>query len=149
MGLVLDSWDAIGRTALGRVAHQTEIGASIGRTDENPLRFGANMPIIDPGRPDNSYLMYKLLLAPETYDPCPDPDAETQSEAEAAWCGSCSADDRCEPPDGAELERLAGWFVRGAPMPYSEDKPGHAMVAAVQAFIRAPEACTEGLAPRL
>lgn len=105
LGLSLVAWEGIQTSALGRVAHQTEIGATTGVTNEAPLRFGVNMPIIDPERPDNSYLFYKLLLRPEAYEPssgAPD---------------DCTLADACVPPDAAELERLRNWFLRGAGMP--------------------------------
>lgn len=127
MGLVLDSWEGLARTALDRPAHQTEIGASIGLTDQAPERFGANMPIIDPGRPDNSYLLYKLLLAPEAYRP---------GER------GCPKDDRCDTPDQAELDRLAAWFVRGEAMPLvNRDAVGHERLREIQALLRAPPDC--------
>jgi len=130
MGLSLDGWDDIQTTAIAKVAHQTEIGETTGVTNEAPLRFGVNMPIIDPERPDNSYLMYKLLLRPEAYEPGAPTD--------------CEEPESCSPPDGEELERLRAWFVRGEPMP--ETAPGesfidHAALASLQAFIRGGAAC--------
>jgi hypothetical protein len=131
MGLGLDSWQAIGATALGKPAHQTEIGATTGRTAQAPARFGANMPVIDPGRPDNSYLLYKLLLSPAAYLPLPGAD--------------CPAEARCEAPDPAELARLSEWFVRGEPMPKgSPDLVHHPHVSRIQAFIREARGCSEG-----
>jgi hypothetical protein len=127
MGLSLDTWEGIARTALDRPAHQTEIGPSIGRTDQAPARFGANMPVIDPGRPDNSYLLYKLLLSPAAYLP---------GEVD------CPAGDRCEPPDGAELQRLAGWFVRGQAMPLvNREAIVHGRLKEIQSFIAVPPEC--------
>ncbi|HWP07280.1 MAG TPA: hypothetical protein VNN72_16120 [Polyangiaceae bacterium] len=130
MGLSLDGWDDIQTTAIAKVAHQTEIGETTGVTNEAPLRFGVNMPIIDPERPDNSYLMYKLLLRPEAYEPGAPTD--------------CEEPESCSPPDGEELERLRAWFVRGEPMP--ETAPGesfidHAALASLQSFIRGGAAC--------
>ncbi len=54
-------------TAIGRVAHQTDLGTTTGEVLENPARMGIDMLIIDPGRPDNSYLLYKLIVRPENY----------------------------------------------------------------------------------
>ena len=53
-------------TAIGKVAHQTQQGENGRDGDVNPVldeprRFGRAMPIIDPGNPGNSYLLYKIL----------------------------------------------------------------------------------------
>lgn len=130
MGLSLDGWDAILATAIGRVAHQTEIGETTGVTNEAPVRFGVNMPIIDPERPENSYVMYKLLLRPEAYEPG-DP-------------GDCAPPESCLPPDAEELERLQAWFIRGEPMPATsagESFIDHAALTTLADFIRAGAPC--------
>jgi hypothetical protein len=132
MGLSLVAWEGIASSAVGRVAHQTEIGATTGVTNEAPLRFGVNMPIIDPERPDNSYLLYKLLLRPEAYEPSP------------GVADDCAAATPCDAPDPAELERLRTWFVRGSPMPATE--PGqsfvhHAEAALLERYIVTGAAC--------
>jgi hypothetical protein len=131
MGLSLDGWDDIHTTAIGKVAHQTEIGETTGVTNEAPARFGVNMPIIDPDRPENSYLMYKLLVRPEAYEPGASDD--------------CVEPESCVPPDTEELERLRAWFVRGEPMPAlaagEESFIHHAALAALQAFIRDGATC--------
>ncbi len=126
MGLALDSWEALARTALGKPAHQTELGATTGQSAQAPARFGVNMPVIDEGRPDNSYLMYKLLLSPDVYVP-------RAGE-------SCAAGARCEPPEPAELLRLAEWFVRGEAMPASGSLH-HGTASSIQAFIAEPREC--------
>ncbi len=111
----LDLSDANGLilTAIGKVAHQTETGPNTGVPTQNPDRFGEAMPRIDPGRPDNSYLIYKLLLAPENnwkpgndHDPCGTNHLAPVSED----CVSVLAS-----PE--ENERLREWFVRGVGMP--------------------------------
>jgi len=38
---------------------------------ENPARFGVGMPLIERGRPDNSYLFYKMLIQGASYGPDP------------------------------------------------------------------------------
>jgi hypothetical protein len=88
------------------------------------------MPIIDPDRPENSYLMYKLLLRPEAYLP--------------GGPSDCTEPGSCVPPDPEELDRLREWFVRGEPMP--EAPPGesfvdHEALATLQAFIAAGASC--------
>jgi hypothetical protein len=60
MGMLLTTDVGIRNTAIGRVSEQMNRAAS-----SSPLapgkRFGENMPIIDPGNPGNSYLVYKFL----------------------------------------------------------------------------------------
>ena len=106
MGLDLSSIRGILATAIGQVAHQTETGASSGVTLENPDRFGVQMPIIDPGRPGNSYLLYKLLLHPAVFS-----DDSCTSAYDVRPAGPCPT-----PPSG-ELLRLGEWFVLGGAMP--------------------------------
>jgi hypothetical protein len=139
MGLNLFGIDAFRTTALGHVAHQTEIGARLDTPLENPVRFGVQMPIVDAsGDPANSYLFYKLLRNPDNFgpaEPCdpasPDKALDLQgvcrelSSAEAAClhdpCGSCyslSAEPvGCLPLEPEEDRALREWFVRGEPMP--------------------------------
>ena len=133
MGLSLAGWDAIETTALGRVAHQTEIGETTGVTNEGPLRFGVNMPIIDPERPDNSYLLYKILLRPEAYAASPD------------VADDCAAPGGCAPPEAAELERLRAWFLRGRGMP--DTAPGESFVHHAEAALLQRYVVTGALCP--
>ncbi len=61
-GLILDTAQGVVATAIGRVAQGSNTGGSA--TSEAPgSQFGIDMPIVDPGNPSNSWLMYKLLLA--------------------------------------------------------------------------------------
>jgi hypothetical protein len=134
MGLELESAAELRSTAVGRPAHETEIGDTTGVAAQDPARFGANMPIIDPGRPDNSYLMYKLLIGPEPYAPSAGED--------------CPAGERCDVPAAAELERLRSWFVRGEPMPWllpEERFIHHDQARLIQSFIRRGRACADPL----
>lgn len=133
MGLSFESADAIVATAVGHPAHETETGDATGETNQNPERFGVNMPIIDPGRPDNSYVMYKLLIGTAPYELAP-------GEA-------CPAGAPCDPPDPAEVERLREWFVRGEPMPWlspAEQFVHHDELRAIQTFIAKGDACASG-----
>lgn len=128
--LSFDGIAALRATAVGQPAHETELGDTTGIAEQNPPRFGVNMPIIDPGRPENSYLMYKLLIGAAPYELAP-------GEA-------CPPGERCEPPEPAELERLRAWFVRGEPMPYpdgSEPFVHHDELRAIQTFIAEGDAC--------
>ena len=106
MGLDLSSSDGLLATAIDQVAHQAETGPGMGTPLENPDRFGVQMPVLDPGRPANSYLMYKLL------------------RNRAIWSGSACESrftvplaGECPTPSQAQLDRLREWFVRGEPMP--------------------------------
>ncbi len=75
-GLVLDNGEGIGLTAIDKVAHGANTGASAGTPESAGVVFGVDMPIIDPegnanGGPADSWLLYKLLLAtpsPPTLD---------------------------------------------------------------------------------
>lgn len=65
-GLILDSAEGIRETAIDRVAHGSNT-ARQGITAESDTRlFGINMPIITPGDPGASWLVYKVELAPDT-----------------------------------------------------------------------------------
>jgi hypothetical protein len=136
-GLDLSTGNALLATAIGRVAHQTDLGITTGAVLENPSRMGIGMPIIDPGRPDNSYLLYKLIVRPENYrSSASDPDV-CDSDYRVA------VDEGCLPPSEAERKRLGEWFVLGEPMPLTE--PDIALdrdrLQAIQRFIRAGADC--------
>jgi hypothetical protein len=62
MGLDLSSPDGIAGTALAHVAHEAQTGEHAARAETRPQRFGRAMPIVDPGNPGNSYLLYKQLV---------------------------------------------------------------------------------------
>jgi len=122
--------------AVARVAHQTETGATTGSTNQSPRRFGTNMPIIDPGRPENSYLIYKLLIGVPAYLP--------------EQRGGCPEGDRCEPPSPDEIGRLRAWFVRGEPMPLAENPNDsaqrfihHDEAEQIRAFIGHGDGCAD------
>ena len=126
MGLRLDNVEGLAQTAIDRVAHQTESGAHAGQTLENPPRLGVNMPIIDRGRPENSYLIYKLLRNPRNFSGNPGVGCSTVHQV-ALPAGACPE------PSAAESERLARWFVRGLPMPHNDRSVD---LRGLQAFIR-------------
>ena len=112
MGLKLDGVDGLRETAIARVAHQTEVGVEGGVPLRDPLRFGVQMPVLDPGQPGNSYLLYKLFRNPESY---------RLSADQAGYCETLYPEvgmgDDCVRPDDDELTRLREWFVLGLPMP--------------------------------
>src|SRR5687767_629650 len=100
------------------------------------------MPRVDPGRPDSSYLLYKLLAAPENYSGADDPDpCATRYEnlaVDPATCVPASAD---------ENERLRAWFLRGLPMPRTSSADAEPAwltreeLRAVQAWIQGGASC--------
>lgn len=121
MRLDLASARGLFETAIGHVAHQTQVGNAL--NDEGlrtPVRFGVQMNLIDPGNPATSYLVYKLLAKSQNFRPGPD--------SAAAGCNSGYhvpvADRACSAPDTEELHRLREWFVLGEPMP--KDAPSSA-----------------------
>lgn len=69
--LLLDTSEGIIHTALGHVSQQANTGSRAGSPVAPGSVFGIDMPIIDPGNPGNSYLVYKMLLLsqskPEQY----------------------------------------------------------------------------------
>jgi hypothetical protein len=61
--LLLDTSAGVGATALNRVAQGANRGPSAGLGTTSERKFGIDMPIIAPGSPGNSWLMYKIDLA--------------------------------------------------------------------------------------
>ena len=105
VGLDLGSFDGLRSTALGQIAHETLDGLT--ETPEVlPSRFGVSMPVIDPGRPGNSYLFYKILIADRLWD-----DAGDDDRFPAQPVGGSLR------PDPAEIARLRETFVSGESMP--------------------------------
>jgi hypothetical protein len=121
MGLDLRAPEGLISTAIDQVAHQTETGPTGGIAFVSPTRMGIQMPLIDGGRPGNSYLLYKLLLRPANLNALPDASL-TDDERERRV--RCTPAYRSAPPDGqgiaadeTERNRLREWFVRGEGMP--------------------------------
>jgi hypothetical protein len=73
-GLLLDTSIGIAQTALRRAAQESNTGARAGLGSSPGRLFGVDMPIIDPGSPASSWLMYKLMMAAprEPFAPPPD-----------------------------------------------------------------------------
>ena len=150
-GLWLDGSTNVANSAIGRIAHQTEVGDESGGVPaEKPARFGVRMALIDPSNPGESYLLYKLLRNPNNFGPCPDA-AQAKSEV-SPFC----VDDLVGvsthqflplergqniEPSAEELSRLREWFVRGEPMPLIGDGLGLAGLRAVSQFIAAGADC--------
>lgn len=126
-GLDLSTLSGVERTALNQVAHQTQIGPSAETPLENPDRVGVQMPIIDPARPGNSYMLYKLLRNESNFIQGAAPGASIHRVALPS--GKLVADE-------AERERLREWFVRLDPMPAQGFSLDLTELRALQAWIR-------------
>ncbi len=116
-GLVLETSDGVRNTALRRVANGSNVGALAGEGRSPGRVFGVDMPIIAPGNPSNSWLLYKLMLAP-----APDADGgvlQCNGQAPAAPLGPTTA---YLPLGDDERARLSD-HVRGNQMPYPP-RPG-------------------------
>ena len=138
MGLELASVEGFARTARARVAHGAETGPTTGAAAAASSRFGMAMPLVDPFRPENSYLVYKLLVAPQAYLP--------NDEAEDPCSGSRYVapldPELCLSPGPAEIERLYDWFVQGEAMPLVEPSfVRRREVRTLQDFIAAGASC--------
>jgi hypothetical protein len=109
MGLSLGSGEALRRTAIGRVAHQADTGTVAGEPQVDPSRFGVGMPVLDPGSPATSYLLYKLLRNRRNF-------GEEDAACETAYSVPLPAGG-CPAPTVEESRRLESWFVKLDPMP--------------------------------
>jgi hypothetical protein len=133
MGLRLDSLEGLSETAIDQLARETTRGQSVTSPLQGPARFGVQMPIVDPARPDNSYLMYKLLIGRDNYR------ADGAMACTSRFFGDLPRED-CLAPSEDERERLRNWLVDGDPMPPAGytlrgDSPIDA-VRALQAWIQ-------------
>ncbi len=102
-GLVLSSPSDVMRSAIGRVAQGSNTGPRSVAEPPSHL-FGEDMPIIDPGsNPDNSWMMYKVLLA----IPSPAPIVDAGTGAGDATTGDSGATE-AGPPEGGSSDASAG-----------------------------------------
>jgi hypothetical protein len=114
MGLDLSDAEGFARTALGKAAHEADIGPAAGEAQVNAARFGVGMPIVAAASPGNSYLVYKVLVndhADSRSDPC--------------WSRySAPVPSDCRETWDADVQRLRERFVFGAPMPLDASGAG-------------------------
>jgi hypothetical protein len=136
--LVLGSAEGTQRTAIGRVAQGANTGPRVGVAQSPQRIFGLDMPIVDPGSPGNSWLMYKMLLAiprPAPANPATCSNGVQDSDEDDVDCGgpcaectfTCDAIARPQvvppapvnavPLSEEERARLSD-FVLGREMPY-------------------------------
>ena len=121
-GLDFSSNAALHATAVSRVAHETQTGEHADQGESNPSRFGRAMPIIDPRRPGNSYLLYKLLASERNGAPGSDAAAEKARVDEIARLRAAvvvgmpmpPADGASEPVNQLQLEQISDWILSGA-----------------------------------
>jgi hypothetical protein len=122
-GLVLDSFVGIQKTALLRVANSANTGGRSGDPGRPRGVFGVDMPIIDPGSPDTSWLLYKIELAkepaidsggPETWICNAKPDVD---ELALPTIDPLRYDVRVRQPQDLERSILSD-YVPGREMPY-------------------------------
>lgn len=120
--LVLTTSEGVAKTALGRVAQAANTGARAGTPSSAGRTFGVQMPLVEPGSPGTSFLLYKLLLAPApAVDAGPPPALACRAPGGGAW-PAASRDHRPLVDHEAypsERERLAlADAVLGREMPY-------------------------------
>lgn len=127
--LVLDSPRGVAVTALSRIAHGSNVGPRAGIATSGASVFGVDMPIVAPGSPAESWLLYKVDLE----RPLP------LSSPAASGAGAQTI--TCQPPAGAPLpppaadyhplpgagagqhirdaeREVLGGYINGANMPY-------------------------------
>jgi hypothetical protein len=121
-GLDFSSNAALQATAVAHVAHETQTGEHAAEGEFSSVRFGRAMPIIDPTRPGNSYLLYKLLAREDSGAPGSDAAAERARVEEIARLRAAIVVGMpMPPPDGAsapldqqQLEQISDWILGGA-----------------------------------
>jgi hypothetical protein len=133
MGLSLDTRTGLLGTAIDRIAHETQAGPELSQHAVSGGRFGVQMPIIDPGRPENSYLVYKLLVSRwlnQELDSLTDPSDPFSPDALPT----------------AEIEAARAWFIEFGAMPpdsvgYPDGVSPLELVKMIQQWIRAGAVC--------
>jgi hypothetical protein len=119
-------------TAINHVSHETETGEAASTAQPAGLRFGRSMPILDPGVPGESYLVYKLLANPHNPLVLSFPNPKGLAEApevtrlrNAVVVGMPMPPDNGSlplrqassgRPDIGEAEWLSEWLLQGAPI---------------------------------
>lgn len=123
--LGLDTSVGVGATALGRVAQGSNRGARSALVTTSEPLFGVDMPLIDPGSPGNSWLMYKIEMArlPVTEAPNPigctngllEPAAKSSTFSPLATKAQRAADD--------QERTILSDYVLGREMPFPVARP--------------------------
>jgi len=104
-------------TAIGMVAHGTQVGETAAVPEQSSARFGRSMPIVDPGFPGNSYLLYKVILGADL-----DPSIVASSDEllrlhSGVVVGMPMPPDFASPPPTTDgLFAIRDWILTGAPV---------------------------------
>jgi hypothetical protein len=134
-GLVLETSIGVLRTAIGRASNEANTGPLAGPGRAPGRVFGVDMPIVAPGNPSNSWLMYKLLLA-APQDPAKSPSYAVMLESSCNGVPARTPAVPLGPTTGFlplpadERARLAN-HMRGSPMPFPPN-PGNDVESAKQ-----------------
>ncbi len=129
-GLVLTTASGVALTAIGRVAQASNTGPRA-QASAPTVRFGVDMPLINPGVPGDSWLLYKMLLAlpPETTPVTRRSKCDGTQGAVPISTDALYTTPFTRAVSASERARL-GEVVGGQPMPYPP-KPGAPEDAAV------------------
>ena len=92
---------------IDHVAHETESGTEPTQHAVSGGRFGVQMPIIDAGRPENSYLMYKVLISRRLNQ-----ELDSIADRQDSFA--------VEPLSSAQIEAARAWFIGFGAMPPDE-----------------------------
>ncbi|MFO0660814.1 MAG: Ig-like domain-containing protein [Polyangiaceae bacterium] len=110
VNLDLSTSSTISKTAIGRLAHETLSAPSSTEAPENPAIFGKNMPLIDPGNPGNSYVLWKMILSAKTYQ-------NVSCDGGKTPATTCEPVDGVASPSAEDLVRMQNSFLMGEAMP--------------------------------
>ncbi|MEP7126654.1 MAG: hypothetical protein ABJE95_37325 [Byssovorax sp.] len=110
-------------TAVSHVAHETQTGEHATMAEDSPSLLGRAMPLIDPSRPGNSYVLYKLIANQNNGAKGGSPTLEQKRLADIEELRSVVVVGIPMPPsDGrgkelkeTELEQISDWIAQGAP----------------------------------
>jgi hypothetical protein len=134
--LLLTTSASVGATALNRLAQGSNRGRRAGQLTTSEPLFGVDMPIIDPGSPGNSWLMYKLDLPPVPVAPAPAPHYACTNgllEPETKFAFTPLAPNAQRTTDEIERSILSN-FILGREMPFPVDGPSTAWEDQVLTF---------------
>ncbi len=114
MGLDLSDPGGIAQTAIAHVAHQTQRGPGAAQADVSSIAFGRAMPIIQPGDPGRSYMLYKIA-ASAGFDPTGDlAEGEKTRLRDALVVGMPMPPATYDVPPIEQLDHLVKWIAGGA-----------------------------------
>jgi hypothetical protein len=122
-GLDFSSPAQILTTAVSHVAHETQTGERGAQAEKTPSLFGRAMPILDPTRPGNSYLLYKLLANAKNGAKASTAALEQNRLADVQRLRDVVVVGMPMPPEDGrgkkleqgQLEQLSDWIAQGAP----------------------------------